>query len=269
MDKFLKNRIFLISVIIVLLFIGLNFVIPKKYLLDPMRNFIFKITMPITKYFYRSGGRTGGFFYNLSQINKLSDEKNELEKKNAELVLENVKLEETLKENQLLREELGLKSEIKDKELAAADIIGRGPTDISGNLIINKGKKDGFNVGMPVVSGGTLLGKLTEVLEDYSRVTLIVDQSSIVNAMVEETRAAGIIKGEVGFNLKIESVPQEFPLKIGQRIITSGLGETMPKGLIIGEVAEVLSPESEIFQSARIKPAADFNHLEIVFIIKT
>lgn len=269
MNRIFKNRIVLIIAIIFFLFVILNFIIPRKYFLDPFRNFVFRLSTPLTSVFYRGGTKSSGFFDKIRQIRRLTDEKSELEKKNAELVLENSKLKEVEAENEALRDELGLKKELGEKEFVAADIIGRGPMEVSGSFIINKGKKDGLNDGMPVVSGNMLLGKLTEVNNDFSRLTLIIDQSSVVNVMVQETRAPGIIKGEVGFNLKIDSVPQEFPLEVGQRIITSGLGGTMPKGLIVGEVSEILSPESEIFQSARIKPAADFNHLEIVFIIKT
>lgn len=268
MVRLLKNRIFLIVIVVILLFVILNFIIPKKYLLNPMRNFFFEITMPITKIFYKGGDKTGGLFDRISEIRRMSDEKAQLEKKNVELTLENSELKEIKRENDILRAELGLKQELKDKELVAADIIGRGPTDASASYIINKGKSDGLGEGMPVVSGQMLLGKLTEVDNNFSRVTLIVDPSSIVNVEVQETRAQAVIKGEVGSNLKINSVPQESKLIIGQRIITSGLGGTMPKGLVIGEVAEIVSPESEIFQSGRVNPAADFNHLEIVFVIK-
>ncbi|MCX6811523.1 MAG: rod shape-determining protein MreC [Candidatus Berkelbacteria bacterium] len=267
MVKLLKNRIFLVIVGIIVLFIILNFIIPRKYLLDPTRNFLFRITTPVTKIFYKGGDKTGGFFDKIGEIKRLSDEEAELERKNAGLTLENSKLIEALKENELLRAELGLKQELKDNELVVADIIGRGPTSVSGSFIVNKGKKDGLSEGMPVVSGQMLLGKLTEVDSNFSQVTLIVDPTSVVNVEIQESRAPGIIKGEVGFNVRVDSVPQESPLKVGQRIITSGLGGTMPKGLIVGEIAEITSPESEIFQSARVKPAADFNHLEIVFII--
>lgn len=269
MARLLKNRIFLVVLGIILFFIILNFIIPRKYLLDPLRNFLFRLTMPITSVFYRGGQNTGGFFSKIGEIRRLADEKNELEKKNAALEIQNSKLEEALKENELLRAQLGLKNELKDKELVAADIVGREPTNIGSNLIINKGKKDGLSTGMPVVSGSMLLGKLSLVDDDFSRVVLIIDPSSVVNVMVEETRSTGILKGEVGSNLKIDSVPRENPLKIGQRIITSGLGGTMPKGLIVGAVQEIISPESEVFQSAKVKPQADLNHLEIVFIIKT
>lgn len=268
MSKLFKNRIFLISTGIIFLFIILNFIIPPKYFLDPFRNLVFRLSTPVTRIFYKGGTRTGGFFYNLGQIKNISDEKSKLEKSNAELELENSKLKGVLKENEALRAELGLKEKLNDQELVAAEIIGRGPGNSGGSLILSKGKKDGLKEDLPVVASGRLLGKLAEVSDDYSRLILIVDESSVVNAMVEETRAAGVIKGEVGFNLIIDSISQESPLKVGQRVITSGLGGTMPKGLIIGEVAEILSPQSEIFQSARIKPAADFNHLEIVFIIK-
>jgi rod shape-determining protein MreC len=268
MFNLLKNRIFLFAFSLIALFVILNFIIPAKYLLNPVRNFFFEITMPITKIFYKGGDRTGGFFDRISEIRRMSDEKAQLEKKNAKLTIENSELKEVKRENEILRAQLGLKQELGNKELVVADIIGRGPTDASASYIINKGKSDGLSEGMPVVSGQMLLGKLTEVDNNFSRVTLIIDPMSVVNVEVQETRAQAVIKGEVGSNLKIDSVPQESKLLLGQRIITSGLGGTMPKGLIIGEVAEIVSPESEIFQSGRVKPAADFNHLEIVFVIK-
>jgi rod shape-determining protein MreC len=136
-------------------------------------------------------------------------------------------------------------------------------------LLINKGSRDGLKESMPVVSSNMLLGRLSGVDSDYSKVLLLTDPSSVVNVLVEESRANGILRGEVGFNLKIESVSQDAPLLKGQRILTSGLGGTLPKGLIIGEVDEVISPKSEIFQSASIKPAVDFNNLEIIFVLKS
>ncbi len=183
-------------------------------------------------------------------------------------MFENTKLREVEQENKTLRNQLGLKEQLKDLEFTAADIIGRGPSNISNILLINKGSRDGLQAGMPVVSSNMLLGRLSEINSNYSKVLLLTDPSSVVNILVEESRATGVLKGEVGFNLKIESVSQDAPLLKGQRIITSGLGGTLPKGLIIGEVEEIISPKSDIFQSARIKPAADFNHLEMVFVIK-
>jgi len=268
MTNLLKNRIFLIVAGIIFLFIIINFIIPAKYLLNPMRNLVFRLTVPITGTFFKGGDRTQGFFGKLGEIRSLSDEKSALEKRNAELTIENTKLKEVAAENEALRQEIGLKQTMPSSELVLAQIIGRGPSNLSGSYLLNKGKNDGLETGMPVVSGQYLLGRLTEVESNFSRLTLIVDPSSVINVEVQESRANGILKGEAGFNLSIESVPQEQPLTIGQRIITSGLGGTMPKGLIVGAVAEIISSASEIFQSGRIKPAADFNHLEAVFIIK-
>jgi len=255
--------------VFIVIFALLNIIIPDKYLSSPLRNIFYQIISPLTSSLYKGGDSTSGFFSQISEIKRLSDEKSSLEKEVAELINENSKLRELERENEILKNQLGLKEEQKDLEFIAADVIGRGPTNISNTLLLNKGSDDGLADGMPVVTGSMLLGKLTDVSSDHSRVLLIVDPASVVNVMVQETRAAGVLKGEAGFNLKIESVPQEAPLKKGQRIITSGLGGTLPKGLIVGEVDSLVSSESEIFQSARIKPYADFNHLELVFIIKT
>lgn len=269
MQKFFKNRIFIYVAIFVAIFVLLNIIIPEKYLSAPIRNAFYKIISPLASSLYKGGESSGGFLDRISKIRRLDEEKSNLEKKVAELITENSKLHELERENELLKNQLGLKEELKNSEFIAADVIGRGPTNISNTLLLNKGSDNGLAEGMPVVTNNMLLGKLTDVSSDHSRVLLIVDPASVINVMVQETRAAGILKGEAGFNLKIESVPQEAPLKKGQRIVTSGLGGTLPKGLIIGEAEEIKSSESEIFQSARVKPYADFNHLEVVFIIKS
>lgn len=268
MYKLLKNRYLQIIIVLVVLFVLLNFIIPEKYFLSPVRNIFLKITSPVVSLMYSGGDRTHGFFSQLGRIKSLSQENEELERKIAKLLIENSEIQETKRENEILRSQLDLKKEFKELELIAAEIIGRGPSNISSNLIIGEGSSGGISRGMPVVSGNMLIGKIDEVESDFSRVLLIVDPGSVVNVMIQESRAIGVLKGETGFNLVVESIPQEVELKKGQRIVTSGLGGTFPKGLVIGEIDEIKSPKSDIFQSANVRPVADFNHLEIIFVIK-
>ena len=108
--------------------------------------------------------------------------------------------------------------------------------------------------------------------QQLDKVLLIADPSSSVNALVQSTRATGVVQGEPGNlpnnNLVIKYVPQGEAIKIGDTIITSGLGGNFPKRLVIGQVTEVRKRDSGLFQEATIQPTVDFARLEFVLIMK-
>jgi rod shape-determining protein MreC len=97
---------------------------------------------------------------------------------------------------------------------------------------------------------------------------LIIDPSSSVNAVVQSTRATGVVQGTIGGELLIKYVPQGEAIKTGDLILTSGIGAAFPKRLVIGQVTEVRKRDIELFQEATLKPAVDFTRLEYVLILK-
>jgi len=213
--------------------------------------------------------KSSAFFSGLKNIKNLAKENEDLEKKVLELQVENSRLKEVELTNQKLRQQLGLKEKMKDLELVSAEVVSFGGGTISAEIWLNRGKKDGISLGAAVISNRCLLGKITELESDFSKVTLITDPSSVVNVILQDKRATGVVKGKVGFNLVMESIPPGIELKPGERIITSGLGETLPRGLIVGEIEKVTSSKSDLFQTAEIKSPLDFSLLELVFVIKS
>lgn len=218
-----------------------------------------------------TGGVASGFknfFGNLADINQLGDINSDLEKQNKKLLAENVKLKELQLENQVLREQLGFAQHNPNLDLAACQVIGRDPNNFLQFITIDKGSDDGLKKEMPVISEGYLVGKIMEIDKKSSKVFLITNPSSAVNALIQSSRATGIVKGELGFGLIIESVVQDVKVKQGDVVVTSGIGGVFPKGLVLGEVETVEEKQSNVFKKATIKPYVDFTSLEVVFVIK-
>lgn len=235
--------------------------------LKPAEGIILKGLSPIGSFFYKTGKKTHDFFVFLGSVRNLEKQNTELQKKINELVVENIKLKEIERENELLREQLNF-TKTQEYKLLSAFVIAFDPSGLFQSVTINRGEKDGVKQGMPVViSDGILVGKIKEVASDTSKVLLITDSSSSIPALIQESRAPGIVKGEMKLGLIMEMIPQDVEVKTQETVLTSSLGGEFIEDLLIGQVEEVEKREGELFQKARIKPACDFKKLELVSVI--
>ncbi len=252
--------------LITLLVIMLGVILDKTGLLSPLKDVTLKITSPFQIAFSRAGHGVSNFFGLLGSIKNLSRENQELKNRNAQLVSENTKLKEVKKENSLLRRQLGFQKE-NNFHLLKAEVINRNPQSAFQFITLDQGEKAGIKEGQAVTFNGALIGIVKETDYYTAKVLLITDQTSIVNAYIQESRASGIVKGQLGYSLKMELIPQNVVVKEGDTIITSGLGGLLPKGLTIGTIDSVDKANNEIFQTALIKPTVSFKDLETVFVI--
>jgi rod shape-determining protein MreC len=98
-------------------------------------------------------------------------------------------------------------------------------------------------------------------------VRLIIDQSSAVNARLQDARAEGTVFGQLQGTLLMDLIPQEALVEPDEMVLTSGLGGKFPAGIVIGQVTSVQRQPAELFQQAQMRPLVDFDHLEIVSVI--
>ena len=135
-------------------------------------------------------------------------------------------------------------------------------------MSINVGENRGIAKDMPGIIGeGLLVGRVTEIGLNTATILLLSDRQSVVNAIVQDTRASGIVRGRHGLELLMDSIPQNEEIVNGQSIVTSGLGGGFPSGLLIVEIKEVHESSNELFKEARLLPAVNFDRLEIVFVL--
>lgn len=233
-----------------------------------MRNIFFTLSYPFQKVFSFLGDTTTNTFEFLGSISSLKSENVRLIKENNELLSQVVELKSEKEENKLLREQLRLIPK-NDYNLEASFTIGQDPQKLGSWIMIDKGYVSGIRNGMPViVSNGILVGKITEVYEASSKVSLLTDAASSINAMDLETSSKGIIKGEYGLGIIMDMVAQTDVLNVGDTIISSGLGGNTPKGLYIGTVREVKTSSDKLFQQALIIPRVKYSKLDLVFVVK-
>lgn len=177
-------------------------------------------------------------------------------------------------ENAQLRELLGLREKSPDilgpeADLLVAEVIGHDPNNLLRYLTIDRGSRDRVKPGMPVITARGLVGQISEVGADWARVLLLTDPSSQVHAVVQRSRATGLVYCETGADLIMRLSPQvEVIAQPGDLVLTSGLGGRFPRRLLIGEITEVRRRDVDMFQEAHIRPAIDYSRLETVIVVR-
>ena len=100
-----------------------------------------------------------------------------------------------------------------------------------------------------------------------AKVLLITDPGSAVNALVQGSRVLGVLQGVDGGNPQIKYLTQDAVISPGDIVLTSGLGGSLPKGLVIGQILKVRHRDYEMFQEAEVRPTVNFGRLELVLVI--
>lgn len=217
--------------------------------------------------FHTAGDGIRKSFKVFFDIGSLRKENLELSNKIMSLEVDRSKIEELQVENNILKKELGFVSTEDQGSLIPARILQRDPVTFFDSIVVDKGEKDGVALNMSVVSDGVLVGKVSDVFANSSKIVLITSKDSIVQAMLQDTRAKGILRGGIA-GLSLENIVSDNQYKEGEYVITSGLGDTMKPGILIGKAGKIQSSSSEIFESIAVEPMIDLSKLEIVFIQK-
>lgn len=235
-------------------------------LLKPLNVVADYTIVPVGSFFSGLGRGSGGFFGTLGKVGGLASQNTKLEQEVADLRRKLSEDAELKVENSALRKQLDFK-ESSPYQLVTARVVGYQPDSFRQFLTINRGSADGIKVGMPVASEGSLVGKISEVSRSSSKVFLVSDPDFRVAAIAQESRAAGVVRGQIGGSLLLDKVAQSEALTPGDTAITSGLGEEFPRGLIIGRIESVSGSEGAVFQSAKIAPSLRFTKLNFISVM--
>ena len=209
------------------------------------------------------------FFLNFSDVR---DENKELKKENDKLKAEIDEYSKLKEENERLQKVLNFKDEKNNYDYIGTNIIGISGDSILNGYIVDRGKDDGIEKGMVVISADGLVGQVSSVGKNWAIVQCIVNENVKVAVMVDSTREnTGILQGYKDYfnnNLaKVLNLPMDSEVKEGDVIVTSGLGGYYPKEIKIGEVVSVEEDRVKVMKSAIVKPYVDFNKIEELFIV--
>jgi rod shape-determining protein MreC len=184
----------------------------------------------------------------------------------ADLKRDLLAVDEVARENQRLKTLLEFK-ESTDLKLVPARVVGRSATAWFQSLVLDKGTLAGVVVDCPVVTPAGVVGRVFEAGPTASRVLLLTDANSAVDAIVQSTRAQVLVEGRLEPTCRVLYLARGDEAAPGDRVVTSGLGGVYPKGLLLGEISRVQARPGEVFHSAELAPSADFARLEEVFVI--
>ena len=174
--------------------------------------------------------------------------------------------QEAYLQQQRLQELLGLHSQAFPRTVAA-NIVGIDPSQWAEAVTINKGSLHNVHKDTAVVTQRGLVGRTIEIAPHYATILLITDRRSAVDALVQRTRARGIVVGKSRRLCELRYVDFHEDLQVGDTIISSGLGEVYPKGLLIGTVVSVHQKSYGLFHEVEVKPAVDLAKLEDVLVL--
>jgi len=272
----LSNRRFSVSGILFLLLTTVSVILLVLSSTDhmaPVEGAMSTASRPLLSVFNNIGRQADNIITTARDLSSLRSENRRLQAIVDTLTIDNARLTELQTENQQLRElnrfrQLNPFYDFRGGQLIAR-VISRGPTNYLSAITIDLGTDQGIAAGMPVVTERGLVGRIQKVGPTTSTVLLITDPSSGVQAMIkrENSRAVGIVTGQVGGSPVMEYIAQEADVTPGDEVITSGLGGNFPKNLIIGQVTEVIKQDFDMYQRAVVRPTVDFNRLEFVLVI--
>ena len=150
----------------------------------------------------------------------------------------------------------------------AAEIIGAAATPDFRTVTINRGTRDGVRADMSVIAPAGVVGRLVVPSLRSAKVQLLIDRNAAAGAIVERTRAQGVVVGGGDDRLRMEYVSEAFDLIVGDLVVTSGIDGIYPKGFAIGRI-ESVERAGGAYKRITIKPAVDFSSLEEVLVVLT
>lgn len=244
---------------------------------DPLRSLATagtELLVPVQRVLADAGITVNQFTQAISEIQRLRADNAKLHDDVDRLTLENVRLREAAFAAQQAAK-LQQAAATLSFETVRATVIARDPSNILATLVLGVGANDGVKAGHIVVSDQGLVGRVSEVGPSYSKVLLLTDPASSLSALVEGSRATGIVRGQYGDALIMEWILQTEAVKPGDVVVTAGLGlgdelrSLYPKGLVVGKIVQLQNAEAAAYQRAIIVPAVDLRRLENVLVVKT
>ena len=153
-------------------------------------------------------------------------------------------------------------------QTTAAEIIGASAIQDFRTVTIDKGARDGLRPDMAVIAPAGVVGRIVIPSARSAKVQLLVDRNAAAGAIIERTRAQGVVVGAGGERLEMDYVSEAYDVVAGDVVVTSGIDGIYPKGFVIGHI-ESVARSGGAYKRITVKPAVDFNGIEEVLVVMT
>ncbi|MFH1947270.1 MAG: rod shape-determining protein MreC [Candidatus Magasanikbacteria bacterium] len=236
--------------------------------LIPVENFFRNIITPSSQFIYSI---TVSLEENKEEFASLDELRQAYQNTKKELLknkVDEVQMELLKQENEELKKQLNFLS-AGDYNNVGVQVLGKNIDPVGNTLVVNRGSSDGIGIGNAVISGeGILIGKIVKVEENLSIIRLINDnQSKIAATIVNQDKSIGLVEGGYGISVHMNFIPQNETIVVGDLVITSGLENDIPRGLLLGKIEAVEKEAYQPFQRAIISPLVNLNKITEASVI--
>lgn len=262
--KFKGNKkkieiIYVVLIVFVLMFLGKG---AFKY----FNNSLNRIFYPIQAKIYSMGESVKEKIDSIQKYHVLLQENSKLKEELSEKTILSEQIKYLRDENRRLRKLLGIKGEFA-YDFKIGKVSFHQVRELYESFSISLGKEDGIRKNMVVLSGKNLIGRVDQVMNNYSIVQMITDQDSVVSVL-DQNNILGVVRGNRNGDLYFEPTSNyEVDLKVGDKVYTSGVSDIYPKGLYVGYVSEVDKNEKDPLKKYKVKTEVDVFDLNEIIVI--
>lgn len=262
-----RNRILLTSGSLLLISLLLFSVsIRSQSYRDPVGRVVLDALAPFQVVFSGIGRSIGVVWSGYVALVDAHQDNQRLEGRVALLESELLRVGELERENARLSELLSFRARLEGT-VYGARVIARDPGPLSMTLTIDRGERDHIRRGMAVLAPQGVVGQIAEASHAAARVVLLTDHNSGIDAIVQRSRARGIVQGGTDGSCYMNYLSRDADVAVGDRVLTSGLDGIFPKGVVIGEVIDVSRRHRGLLQTAVVRPSAALDRLEEVLVV--
>jgi rod shape-determining protein MreC len=223
---------------------------------SPIEDFLHAILSPVAN-----------FITTVSSYSDLRSQNQRLEADNQRLTVQVAQLREQQTQNGQLADLAQVAGAHPDIRFVGATVVARDPSNLHDQIEVDRGSDDGIRPGMSVMgSGGALIGTVRQTLPNRAWVALVTDSQSNINAVIQQSRALAILRGSVDRRLTMQFVAEGVDVKVGDTVMTSGLGGGYPAGYLLGHVSSVQGQSVDLFKRVSVEPAARLDSIEHVLV---
>ena len=270
-----------------------KFTLPSKYLLflltcvcivimvlsfrtptinTPLNSMAGMLLVPFQNGIAEVGGWISDKSDQLLEIKDVLEENQHLKEEIDRLTIENTKFQQERYELNQLRQLLKLDEQYSDYEKIGARIIGRDSSNWFTSFTINKGSNDGIRINCNVMAGSGLVGRVTSVGPNYSKVTSIIEDNNNTSGLLLSSGDHLIVTGDLstmpkGMITFSKLVDDNNKASVGDKIVTSNISEHYLPGILIGYISSIETDANNLTKSGTLTTAVDFEHLEDVLVI--
>ena len=271
MRRLFENKVFIISLVVISLFVLAALTAKENGKLNVFRN-VFSVPLnPLQRGIKSVGDSIKGTINFFRDARTSQQENAKLKKRLQEAERDLEKVYRLEKENEDYKKLLSFKDQFI-QELVGCNVTSKDVGNWFEIFTIDRGSKDGIAVNDPVINANGLVGRVSRVDLLSSKVISIIDTESSVSARLSKSRDLVILKGDAQLRMdglcRLDYIPPDVEVSVGDKVETSGMSSLYPKGIIIGEIIQVIKNEGQYDYYAIVKPAVDFRRLEEIAVIK-